>query len=451
MLCKTILVLCFSLVTSPGYAQYPGLGYTQRTKPYAGWTTIVKGDNNTVGMAGATIALPNSIAATEGNPAGFSMFLGGLGAQVNSNNLNDPRTTRGNADMEEYQGGVGTSDPPWGYGITYYSTSTEYVDSSQVSVRELRASVARLIGKGASIGVSLEYVKALREFGTSNYNGGTLSFQIGGLYKLTDHWIVGASFSPETDIGPAGPEAPNFYGFNQAVKVPSLTSLGLGFVPNRFFKLGASLIMAGAVSDTALLSDQNIAYGQKINLQPRIGASCVLAEFQSFKVELAMGSYYEESRVEGTANRFHGTFGLDMNPYFINTGIGTDIASGYTNWSASIGIDLVRTARTFGIIPKDTVPPYDGFFPPPLVPSADGLPDGFTLGVEKTTAPPTVKDVKNIVAGIPDKMVEKFGTAQQQQEVRKAQSVSVKKSKNKKKKKRAIRNLKQEGPVNEVL
>jgi len=48
-------------------------------------------------------------------------------------------------------------------------------------------------------------------------------------------------------------------------------------------------------------------------------------------------------------------------------------------------------------------------------------------------------------------MVEKFGTAQQQQEVRKAQSVSVKKSKNKKKKKRAIRNLKQEGPVNEVL
>ena len=421
---KIIFCSALLIATSSAFAQYPDLNYT-RTKPYAGWSSIVKGDNNTVGMAGATIAIPNSIAAMEGNPAGFPMFLGGLGAQINSNNLKDSRTSHGDSDITEYQGGVGTSTPPWGYGITYYSPSTEFVDNSEVSVRELRVSIARLIGKDASIGASLEYVKALRKFDGSDFNGGTLSVQVGGLYKLTDQWVLGASYSPEVDIGPAGSENPDPFGFNQEVKVPSLTSFGLGFVPNRFFKAGASLIVVGGLSDTALLSDQTIAYGQKVTLQPRLGASCILAEYRAFKVELAIGSYYEEAREAGSANRFHGTFGLDVNPSFINTGIGTDIASGYKNWVASVGIDLVRTARTFGVIPQDTVPPYDGVFPPPFQHSPDGLPDGFTIGQEKTTAPPNATDVKNIVTGIPSKMVEKFGTPAQVEEAKKSDAIKA--------------------------
>jgi hypothetical protein len=423
---KLIIVLSLAAlgyICPPAFAQYPDLPYTTRTKGYAGWSSIVKGDNNTVGMAGATIAIPNSIAAMEGNPAGFAMDLGGLGAQINSNNLKDPYTAHGNSDITEFQGGVGTSAPPWGYGITYYSPSTEYVDSSEVSVRELRASIAHLLGNYASIGASLEYVKALRRFGDGDYNGGTLSFQIGGLYKLTDAWVVGASYSPQTDIGPAGAENPDPLGFNQSVKVPSLTSLGIAFVPDRFFKFGAALILVGGLDDTALLSDQTIAYGQSFTIEPRVGASYIIADYQNFKIELAMGSYYEESRVQGASNRFHGTFGLDLNPYFINTGVGTDIASGYKNWVASVGIDLVRTARTFGIIPKDTVPPYDGFFPPPFHHSPDGLPDGFTIGQTKTNAPPNVSDVENIVTGIPDKMVEKFGTPQQIAEAKKNQEI----------------------------
>ena len=416
------IALLGMVTASSAFAQYPDINYTNRTKPYAGWTSIVKGDNNTVGMSGATVAIPNSIAAMEGNPAGFAMFLGGLGAQINSNNLKDPHTAKGDSDITEYQGGVGTSAPPWGFGVTYYSPSTEYVDNSQVSLREARVSVAHLIGKDASIGASLEYVKALREFGAGDFNGGTLSFQVGGLYKMSDQWVLGASFSPEVDIGPAGSENPDPFGFNQTVKMPSLTTVGVAFVPNRFFKAGAEFVLVGGLSDTTLLSDQNIAYGQSRTLQPRFGTSYIIAEYQALKIELATGSYYEVSRVGGTSNRFHGTFGLDVNPWFINTGVGTDIASGYKNWVASVGIDLVRTARTFGVIPKDTVPPYSGFFPPAFKHSAEGLPDGFTLGQEKKVAPESVTDVKNIVTGIPDKMVEKFGTPEQIQAVKNTQA-----------------------------
>jgi hypothetical protein len=399
-----------TLISSVATAQVSGLAYPVRTKTYSGWTAIVKGDNNTIGMSGATIALPNSISAMESNPAGLAMNLSGLAAQINSFKLKDPELNRNEEDISEYQWGVGTSVPPWGFGVTYYSPSSEHAANSEVSVRQLRVSAARLLGEDFSLGVALQFNKGIRKFDTADYSGSHFSFQAGVLYKLGAHWVLGASFTPAIDIAknPLDSSVQDF-GFNQPIRIPSLTSVGVGFMPNRFFKAGFSLVMVSGTSDTALLWDQSIGYGNYLTLQPRLGASYVLAEYNSVKVELAMGSYYEVSRVESQPNRIHGTFGLDVNPWFVNTGIGADIATRYKSWSVSIGIDIVRTIRTFDLIPKDTVPPYNGIFPPPMKISANGLADGFTQGETKTVSPESAAQVSEIVRDIPTRLQERFG------------------------------------------
>jgi hypothetical protein len=405
-------VLTLFFVSQPVLAQVSGISYPERFRPYSGWTAIVKGDNNTIGMAGATVALPNSIASMESNPAGLAMNLGGLAAQINSFPNQNPELNHGNDHINEYQWGVGTAIPPWGYSISYYSPSSENEGSNEVSVRQVKASIARLIGDHASIGVSVGFDKGIRKFNGDDYSGAHVSGQIGALYKLGDHWVLGASYTPGLDIGPSNDTSePSSFGFNQTIKVPSITSVGIGFMPNRFFKAGLSILAVSGTGDTALLYDQNVNYGEAFTLQPRLGASYVLAEWHFLKVELAMGTYYEVSRVQGQGNREHGTFGLDVNPWFINTGIGTDMAKDYKNWSVSVGIDLVRTLRTFEIIPKDPVPPYEGTLPPIFKINPNGLADGFTQGETKIMSPPTANDVKDIVQDIPKRMQEKFGGA----------------------------------------
>jgi hypothetical protein len=363
-------------------------------------------------MSGATVATPNSIAAMQDNPAGFAMFLGGLAAQINSQTLQDPELNRSADHITEYQGGVGTSVPPWGFGVTYYSPSSEHVADSEISVREIRATVSRLVGPKTSFGVSLQYDKGIRRFDGNDLSTDHFSFQVGALYKLGDHWVMGASYTPAIDISPSGDNSVNAFGFNQKIRVPSVTAFGFGFMPNRFFKAGLEVLAVGGTPDTALLYDQTIGYGNNFTLQPRLGASYILVEYEFLKVELAAGTYYEVSRINGQANREHGTFGLDINPWFINTGVGTDMAKGYSNWTFSVGIDLVRTARTFEIIPKDTVAPFNGEFPPIFKLSADGLADGFTQGESKNESPPTAAQVQKIVTDIPKRMEEKLGGIQ---------------------------------------
>ncbi len=85
------------------HAQLSGISYPHRDFPYQAWSTIVRGDNNTIGMAGAITALPTSISAMESNPAGFAMYLGGIAAQINSNSLKDPEMNRSATSITEYQ------------------------------------------------------------------------------------------------------------------------------------------------------------------------------------------------------------------------------------------------------------------------------------------------------------------------------------------------------------
>jgi hypothetical protein len=435
-----LMILVESSLVTVVHAQAPGISYPTRTSPYSGWSGIVKGDNNTIGMAGAIVALPNSIAGMEYNPAGYAMNLGGLSAQINSFTNKEPNLNHGNTHYQDYEWGLGTSIPPWGYGLSYYSPTTEHSDTTEVSVREVRISVARMFGNDLAVGASFGFDKGIRKVNGQDLSGSHISAQVGALYKFADHWVFGASYTPGLTIGPTGNElSPAIASFNQNIEVPHVIALGVGFMPNRYFKAGFSILGVSGTPGTALLYDQTVSNGTSFTVQPRLGGSYILGEWRSFKVELAVGTYYESSRVAGIPNRTHGTFGLDMNPWFINTGIGTDIAKGYVNWSFSIGIDLVRTFRSFKIIPPDPVPFYEGAFPPIFTIDANGLADGFTKGEEKTISPPSATDVQNIVSDIPEKLNAKFGGTLPEAPIKETRKKGVSKKKRRKKASPAIK------------
>lgn len=421
------------------------LPYSVRTRDFSSWTPSTRGDINTIGMAGATLAVPSSISAAESNPAGFAMLTGSVTAQINKINLDDRRLQRSGDPIESSQWGLGVSPGKWGFSIAYYSPQTEsgiYVSpntgdttKAEVSLKELRFTAARSFfdDRRLAVGASLELVKAIRELGEESANAYGLSYRLGALYRLPRHFILGASFSPQSSVGPAkNPDQMLVMpGFNRTVVRPLIAGLGLGWIPNRFFKVASSFSFVGATENTALLTDESVAVGGSPNWVPRVGASYVLAEFHNFKVEGAAGSYFEISRLSNGGNRLHVTGGLEANPYFINLGAGFDVSTDYRNVIVSVGLDIVRTARAFDIIPSDPVPAYNGTFPNMNHVSADGLPDALTVGETKNFEAPSVEQVSKIVGQVPENIAKKVAGEKTTVEVKVAKDKKTKEKKDK--------------------
>lgn len=407
-----LLTLVFTLSENTIHATI--LPYSTRTRDFSSWTPATRGDINTIGMSGATVATPISISAAETNPAGYALLTSSVTAQINKVSLDDKRLQRSGDPIESSEWGLGVSPAHQGYSLSYYSPQTEsgtYVSpntgdtvKTEVSLKELRLTCAQtFFDDRVALGVSADLLKAVRELNDESSNAYGASYHLGALYRFPLHILLGASFTPEARVAPASkPDALRAMpGFNRAVIRPLQASFGGGWIPNRFFKLGLSITYVGATKNTALLSDQTITTGAIPTWLPRLGASYIFAEYRNFKIEGAVGSYYEISRLSGYSNRTHATAGLEFNPYFINLGAGLDIADSYRNLMFSVGIDIVRAARAFDIIPKEPVPPINKAWPSAFAGLPDGLPDGLTHGEKRNFEGTSVEQVGKIIEDVP--------------------------------------------------
>ncbi len=386
------------------------LPYGTRTKAYSGYSATVEGDNENVGMAGASVAVPYSVSTLESNPAGLTMTMGSVTAQINSNEKEDRTISKGKTRSSQW--GLSVTPDDTGYAFAYYVPSNEsgrYVSPNnngeadyEMKLREFRVSASHLFFKRLSLGASLELNAASRTLSEETHSATKLSYKVGAMYHVRNHYVVGASFSPGLEVGGrASSVHPDLPQFDQPIRVPPILNLGAGWIPNRFFRLGCALVVVGKTRDTALLSDQNVAVGTRNTVQPRVGASYVVGQYNNLKINIAAGLYYEKSRIQGQPNRLHSTAALDVNPWFLNLGVGVDRAPKYNNFFVSIGVDVVRILRTFEIIPKETVPPLNGLWPEPFEVNPDGLPNPVTHGEESDFSGESVKDVKNIIRDIP--------------------------------------------------
>jgi long-subunit fatty acid transport protein len=422
------------------------LPYNQRTRAYSGYQATVRGDDQMVGMAGATVAIPDSVTALDTNPAGLTMTMGSVTAQINSNEASDRRLTGSEQiKVRSTQWGLTATPNKWGYAVAYYSPSYEgghYISPVtgnaqhyEVSKKKLRLSVSRgMLKRKLSVGLGVELNRGIRRIGELSDDATGVSFQAGVLYHVKKHFLVGASFSPATEIGSntGGGGAGELPGFARPIRSPALLNVGAGWIPNRYFSFGFSVIAVGTTEDTALLQDQSVTVGDRFTLQPRAGLSYILGEYKNLRISTAAGTYYEMSRTAGHSNRLHGTFSFQVKPWFVNAGIGVDRAEHYNNVFLSIGFDIVRTLRTFNIIPRDSVPPLNGFFPRPTRVSADGLPDGLTAGEYREFESPSVGDVKDIIENIPTNIENKFKGEPSVQEKEEARNPPKPKSKSRK-------------------
>ena len=413
---KFAIFVALSLLGKSVFAQVP-FNYNVRTRPYSGWDSTLRGDIDTIGMAGATTAVPYNVSSATANPAGFAMVQGGLLLQINKNTIHDDTIQRTGDSYDSSQFGLAINPPGWGFAIswtvpksetgTYISPNTGHPLNTDVSVKRLQLSIARNFWEDAfSLGVGVGLDFGVRDLGDFSYGGSTPMIQVGGLWKLRHHWILGFDASPQTTIGAAHAADQNeLPGFNQPILTPAEFAVGTGWVTNRFFKVGLDFHYIAGTANTALLADQNVPIGQTATLEPRLGASYVFVDYPDLQAIYSMGSYYEQARVQDAANRVHGTAGLQINPWFINTGFGIDFGANYRNIMITIGIDIVRTARILEIIPPDPIPHQDGFFPAPGVVSAIGLPHAMTSadpnkGIEAASS----EDIKKILSELPERI-----------------------------------------------
>ena len=371
------------------------LPYGARTRPYSGFSTTVHGDIRTVGMAGATVGLADTFMSAIDNPAGLAMTLRVGDINYSGDFFRDGNIQDYTAQLELHSAGAAVTFYPWaisaGY-LSHYREEARYLLPSALdNPARLNLATHGLFISGArvffhnrlSIGATLIVGQAARDIAFDNPKNGDQSFSsytagatFGAMVQLPYRLLLGASFSLPMKY-PAGPDSIQantaLPGFFQSVDVPWRAGLGLGFIPNRFFRADLTMHLVGTTPDAALVRNEAALTGQHITLQPRIGAAYVFADYKEIRGTLFAGTYLEFTRIEGTASRLHGTGGLEAKIWVFTAGAGFDAAAQYRNYLFSFGVDVFDVLARLGMLPITWSPKHQGLIPHKNFFSDEGL------------------------------------------------------------------------------
>lgn len=394
------------------------LPYSVRTRGYSAWDSTVRGDLRTIGMAGAMVGLADSRIGAVDNPAGLGMTIDSTGLQISGSRVRDGYV-QAFAEPIETQAVMATwGCYPWGLSFTAWSpqsegdayrltapSGTESFNRLNNSTREYRLSGSRvLLDDRLSLGLTLILGQNRQEIRPEGGAGGdarsawAVGAGAGALYQLPNRVLIGASYTPplryamDTASSPAATEL-GLPGFFQAAYSPFRLGLGAGWIPNRFFRLGAALYVIGSVPDTALLSNEGRKVGDSVSAQPRVGFSYLAVEYKELTVEVSAGGYVEGMRVVDVPARIHGTVGLEINPWIFSFGWGLDHSRFYRNYIVSAGIDVAKVLRKLNLIPPEKRHPFVGLLPNPLHLSDEGLPRALVRNWKPDAPAPNVIDV----------------------------------------------------------
>ncbi len=390
-----IILFGFGLIFSGLVYSEDSIPYSTRTHGYNVWPSTVRGDIRTVGMAGATTGHADTFVASLDNPAGLAMTLLGANSSYVSDFVSDAYVQNASAPLNSYHVGLAWNHHPWGFSVgystPYYEGQTYLLPSTpsdptelSISLAQFHFSMARLlfhqrlsVGAGLSLGNVSEQIRFSQNTGFNHtVSGFGVRGNIGVLAHLHKRLLLGLSFhSPvRYEISPVFNTSPGLPGFFQPAELPPQLRLGLGWLPNRFFKADFTLLAVGISRGAALLRNDAISVGQTITLQPHLGISYVFSDYKELRGTLFLGSYYESSRIQGFDNRLHWTAGVEVNPWIFFIGTAVDRSLGYQNYLLFLGVDIMKTLKKFDIIPQEDRPPSHGFFPNPSTYSEDGLP-----------------------------------------------------------------------------
>lgn len=375
-------------------AQADTLPYTTRTQPYNAWPSTVRGDIRTVGMAGAAVGLGDTFIASTMNPAGPAMTLQGADLSFNSNSVKDARVQNFENPVTTNNFGFAWSMYPWGITLGYvqsyregqsYQVGASPTDIADLSIttREFVFGVSRVLFENRfSFGVDLllgqsehQISSGLIASGSAANHAYALGGRLGAMVQLPERFIVGMSYSLPMHYAAdaAATSSSVLPGFFQPINVPETFALGLGWIPNRYFRTDLTIYAIGRTPEAALLSHNAIDVGQNRTYQPRLGAAYTLADFKEFSANVFLGTYFEASRIHESHDRLHFTTGIEVKPWILSLGWGLDLAPDYRNYLVSLSIDVVKTMTKLDIIPRTSSTHASQFLPRPGNLSEAGL------------------------------------------------------------------------------
>ena len=373
----------------------------------------MRGDIRSIGMSNATIGLGDSWGSVNENPAGLAMTLPTVSAQINRNSIPDGNVQSYDQPIQTSNFGIVANPYPWGFSLGYDSPHSEKqtsylfnhsaIATTELTVKDVTLSASRLaMNDRLSIGILAALSSSSRTFSLPDQSWSAsstdLKLTLGLLYQLEHRLLLGFRFSPQTVYGTPDDtiDPPGLPGYlTKPSYSPWVMGFGMGWIPNVNFRSGLSVIAVGKTPQAGLVSDENRTVGEKVTLQPRIGFDYRWIDLNWLEGRISAGSYYEMSRIADTESRVHGTLGFEVNPSVFNLGVALDRASNYNNFTAGIGIDIIRVMRALEFIPPDSSRKYAGFFAAPTQMNADNLPRALnpTWDPSQTATPGKILDI----------------------------------------------------------
>jgi hypothetical protein len=373
------------------------LPYTFRTHSYNAFSTFVIGDTRTVGMGGATAGLADTFLAGVNNPGGLAMTMGVGDTNITKNDIRDgdtqnfdnlispPSSLGASLNVYPWTFSLGTVPIGW-EGQSYDLPSTgapSFAGQSAgfvVESHEFRATAARAflnnrlgLGMSLNIGVGEEEISVPAQSLDDDRHAVAFGASWGAMYQFPNRILLGASYTLPMHYAVDTSSAPEFPGFFQSMDTPSHLELGLGWIPNRYFRADIQLSRVGETPGAALLSNDRVRVGESNTWQPKIGAAYIFMDYKNIQGTLFGGGYYETSRIELAGDRLHKTAGMELKAWIFTAGTGIDAAPAYRNSFYSIGIDLGIVLQRLNLMPTPWAPDRQGTFPNPFYSSDEGL------------------------------------------------------------------------------
>ena len=420
------LFLCGTGALAADPATAINLPYSTRISSYSAYQSGTRGDIRTVGMAGATVGLGDPFAAAGENPAGLALTMNVGDTHASASEISDRAVQRSDAPMISSGFGAALQAGIWGFSlgsVTQWEEGQYFRIPGQVDpyhldqyLREYRGGIARRWESlGLSVGAQLRWGvlhqslgKGTSEFDNPDQTTQGVGFTLGALYRLPRHLLLGAAYSSPIQFNPgiADSSFNVLPGYLQPVQSPTKISLGLGFIPNRIFRADLTLQWVDETPGASTLAEEGLLAGSHDTLEPRLGAAYVFGDFKAMRATAFAGTYLEPSRVLAAPTRLHATGGMELKWSFVNFGLGLDVAKGYQNRMASIGIDPFTVMEKIGLIPKPPAHRPRGLLSSFLYQSDEGLPRGLNDSPRPESGGPGIDPIR-IGTDIPRKIGEK--------------------------------------------
>ncbi|HUP57953.1 MAG TPA: hypothetical protein VM598_10910, partial [Bdellovibrionota bacterium] len=332
---KAVSALALLALLAMPVASAEELPYSTRSRPFTGWSSTARGDIRTVGMAGATVGLADTFLATGSNPAGLAMTLGGADLTFASNTVHDSHIQSFEETIASNSYGTALSGYPWGIGFGYrspYGEGAPYTVGGtpvlpKISTRMAELSIARVFENTVSLGVGISLGQGEIEIddtrgNSSAYHSYAVGANFGIMFQLPNRFLLAGSHSTPMKFSAATADNPSpiIAGFYQPIEMPSRSTLGLGWIPNRFFRADFDLAYIGSTPTTALIRDETALVGENGVYIPRLGAAYTFIDYKELHGTVFGGTYFETAREESTSNRIHVTSGIEIKPWVLTIG-----------------------------------------------------------------------------------------------------------------------------------